>query len=264
MATILALAKDPSWQGVGDDAASQFWHWAGMGSSVLFLAILLFLLGKAARRRGAYRAVGVLGDDDLKQIHEAIQAAEKRTVGEIVPVVLERSDRHTGGVWLAALSTLFAGSLLLILQLPWHEPMLVIGIQFLFGLLGYGAARAFPDFKRNFIGEARATEMAQEQALQEFFNLELHRTEAATGVLLFVSLLERRVIVLGDSGINDKIEEGQWQATDKAILEGIRGGSLRAGLIAGIQQCADLLAEHFPWQEGDRNEIPDRVIVRRE
>ena len=61
-----------------------------------------------------------------------------------------------------------------------------------------------------------------------------------------------------------KVAADQWERTDRALLDGIAGGSLREGIVAGIRSAADVLAEHFPWEEGDRNEIPDRVIVRRE
>ena len=82
-------------------------------------------------------------------------------------------------------------------------------------------------------------------------------------MLLFVSLFERRVIVLGDEGIDAVVDAGQWERTDAAILEGIAKGQLCDGLLAGITSVGDVLEEKFPWREGDRNEIPDRVVVRR-
>ena len=115
-----------------------------------------------------------------------------------------------------------------------------------------------------FIFEDRATAVAEEQAFQEFYANGLHKTEAATGVLLFVSLLEHRVVVLADEGIDATADAEFWADTDQRILDGIRRGSLRDGLIAGIERAGERLAEQFPWKEGDRNEIPDRLILRRE
>jgi putative membrane protein len=106
--------------------------------------------------------------------------------------------------------------------------------------------------------------VAEEQAFQEFYAQRLHKTEAATGVLVFVSLLERRVVLLADEGIDAKLDAQFWADTDDAILDGIRRGSLRDGLVDGIARAGECLSLHFPWKEGDRNEIPDRVIVRRE
>ena len=70
--------------------------------------------------------------------------------------------------------------------------------------------------------------------------------------------------MLADEGIDAKVDAEFWADTDDAILSGIRSGSLREGLVAGIRRAGELLAGQFPWQQGDRNEIPDRVIVREE
>ena len=79
-----------------------------------------------------------------------------------------------------------------------------------------------------------------------------------------VSLLERRVVILADDGIDATVDAEFWADTDDAILDGIRRGSLRDGLIAGIRRAGDLLSARFPWRQGDRNEITDRLIVRRQ
>ncbi len=228
------------------------------------LTVYAVFLARALVRSRRYRASSVLGAEALAAIHAELVLAERKTVGEIVPVVLERSDEHPGASWLAALTFLLLGSGLLAPILPWGEPWLVLLLQLGFLALGYASARSLPDFQRLFVSEARATEMAEEQAFQEFHRHGLHRTEAQTGVLVFVSLFERRAIVLGDEGIDAKVSEDHWKATTELILKGIAAGSLQDGLVAGIRSCGAVLAEHFPWKEGDRNEVPDRVIVRGE
>ncbi len=156
------------------------------------------------------------------------------------------------------------GSALLEGVLPWTHPAWLLACQLGLGAVGYGLARWLPDIQRLFVSPARATEVAEEQAFQEFFRQGLHKTEAATGVLIFTSLLERRVIVLGDEGISQHLPDDFWNDVHAAILDGIAGGSLRDGLVEGIRRTGDALAEHAPWKTGDRNELPDRLIVRRE
>ena len=117
-------------------------------------------------------------------------------------------------------------------------------------------------YKRQF--EDRATAVAGEQAFQEFYAQGLHRTRLGTGVLLFVSLFERRVIVLADEGIDAKVDAAFWEGVDAAVLDGIRRGSLRDGLVDGIRRVGEILETDFPPPDDDVNEIPDRVIVRKE
>ena len=262
MACFLALAQS-------DWAAehSAPFDWAGtlgLVGAALFALAFLVLLVRANLQRHRYRATGVLGEAERSELAAEIADAEGRTVGEIVVVVLERSDRHPGAEWLAATMTMLLGSALLVVWLPWDRPAALLACQFALGAAGYLTARFVPGFKRAFISEERADEMANEQALQEFYAHGVHGTRDATGVLLFVSLLERRIVVLGDKGIDAKLDTSDWEAADAAILEGVREGSLKRGLIEGIRRCAKVLAEHFPRAEDDRDEVPNHVIVRRE
>ena len=253
-----------TWEASGDQATSDLFENLGLAGAVLLALAFVFAAARAIHRNHRYRAASSFTDEDVEAVRQAIATAEEKTVGEILPVVVERSDPHPGAPWIAALILLFAGSILLAGYLPWDQPGWLMTCQFALGALGYFAARSLPDLQRRFISEERATSVASEQAFQEFYANGLHKTEAATGVLLFVSLLERRVIVMGDTGINALVKPEDWEATTQTILAEIRTGSLRTGLIKGIETAGTLLETHFPWTEGDRNEIPDRVIVRRE
>ncbi len=252
------------WSAGGHALPFDPWTLAGRIGAAVFVLLLAWIVVRAVVQHSRYRAVGTLGAADVDAVREALARAEKRTIGEILPVVVERSDPHPGAEWLAALSFLLAGSSLLMAWLPWKQPWALLLAQLAIGALGFGLARALPGLKRLFLDEARATAVAEEQALQEFYRHGLHRTQAATGVLLFVSLFERRAIVLADEGIDRRVGAGFWAETDRAVLDGIRRGSLRDGLIAGIERVGERLADQFPWGEGDRDEIPDRVVVRRE
>ena len=252
------------WSAAGHATDSAAVALLGEIALALVVAAYAFLVARAIVRRKRYRAGGVLAEADLRAVHDGLVAAERRTVGEILVVVLERSDRHPEAAWLAALCALVLGSIGLTPWLPWSVPGWVLLAQLALGALGYASARLLPDFARFFVSEARAHEVVEEQALQEFHNHGLFRTEGRTGVLLFVSLFERRALVLGDEGIHARVGDEHWTRTTRLVLDGIRSGSLRDGLVAGIASAGAVLAEHFPVAAGDRNELPDRVIVRRE
>ena len=226
-------------------------------------ALAAALLLRALLRQGRYRAAGRLRESDREVVRAALAQAEARTSGEIVPVVLERSDEHPHARWLVALGAWLLGAALLADVLPWGSPVPLLATQLALGALGWLAASALPDLQRLVISEERATQAAEKRAELEFHRQGLHRTRDATGVLLFTSLLERRVIVLGDAGIHGKVGDEHWTETTRAVLDGIARGSLRDGLVAGIERCGAVLAQHFPARPGDRNELADRLVVRR-
>ena len=259
--TLVAL---PAWAAVGDQAPGGVWHFVAIAGPTLFAVLLVALVLRAVVRHGRYRVVRSFGDADREAVRQALAASESKTVGEILPVVVERSDPHPAGEWRSAMSFLLVGSSLLIVWLPWEHPVWLLLAQCALAAIGFGLARVLPDFRRAFVFEDRATAVAGEQAFQEFYAQRLHRTRFGTGVLLFVSLFERRVIVLADEGIDAKVDAGFWAGVDQAVLDGIRRGSLRDGLVNGIRLVGEILQKDFPPPPDDVNEIPDRVVVRAE
>jgi putative membrane protein len=257
-ARVLQRGADEAW-----DADQHPWlHPIAVIGPWVLGAISAFLVLRALARWNRYRAVSVLGPDQQAAVRDAVRAAEKRTSGEIVPVILERSDGHPSAEWRCALFALLGGSALLERFLPWSVPHELLFCQLVLGSAGFLLARCLPDLARLFVSEARATESAEEQSLQEFYRQGLRETRERTGVLIFVSLYERRVIVLGDAGIHARVGDAHWQRTRDAILDGVARGSVADGLVAGVRACGEVLAEHFPAQRGDLNELPDRLIVR--
>ncbi|MBC8327726.1 MAG: hypothetical protein H8E31_03170 [Planctomycetes bacterium] len=243
------------------DPGTPLWAWL-VDLGLIGLLVVLVLQGFARRR--AYRGGLVLSQIQLDAIHAAIVAAEKRTVGEIVPVILDRSDRYPAAdLWCGILFALagYLSAWALPVE-PGSQGLLVVAL--VCGLAGWLLSRALPELRRRFIPPWRLTEMAEEQAFQEFYAQGLHKTAAQTGVMLFVSLLERRVIVMADEGIDKLVPEDTWKSVDELVLDEAKAGRLGPGIAAAVARIGELLADQFPWQEGDRNEIPDRVIVRKD
>lgn len=228
------------------------------------LAGLLLLLLRALLVRQRYRAVGALSPVQQQELRDSIGAAERSTCGELAVVVLEESDRHPQACWLSALLFAVTAGTLLAGESALHHPAGALAIALGAGGLGYTLARLLPDYRQRFISRARAEEMAEEQALQEFAALGVHRTHECTGVLILVSLLEREVVVLADEGIHSRVQAEVWLEVNRKILEGIRSGSLARGLLAGIAEAGAILAHHAPPPPGlNRNELPDHLVLRR-
>jgi putative membrane protein len=259
-----ALLQAADWEAAGHAEPGDLLGLLGRVVSVALAVGFALLVVRALARGARYRAVSALSQIDRDALLADVAAVEKRTVGEVVPVVLERSDAYPVASWIAGTATLGIGTAVLWSFHPFEAPTASFGAQILCFLAGFALARALPDLRRLFVTERRADEMAREQATQEFYAAGLHRTQGSTGVLLFVSLFERRVIVLGDAGIDAQVDAALWTSACDAVLDGVRRGALDQGLGAGVRKVGDVLAEHFPWREGDRDEVQNRVIVRRE
>lgn len=99
-------------------------------------------------------------------------------------------------------------------------------------------------------------------AIKMFDKLRISRTKARNGVLIFFSLEDHRFAVLGDSGIHEKAGDAFWQDIAAKLSEAFAHEEPSQGLVLAIQKIGELLRRHFPYAEGDVNEIRDGLHER--
>ena len=191
----------------------------------------------------------------IQSIEAAVKAAEQRTRGEIVVAVVRRSDRYTAPRMAFAIGTgLFGAVAALVLELPsWA----VAAAWPLAGVLGFLCTLA-PALARAVIPADDVDDEVLESAKAAFLDHGVHRTADRAGVLVYLSLLEHRVILLADTGIHAVVGEEAWKVHVSRIVESMRTGHPDA-LAAVVSDIGAVLAQHFPAVAGDTNELPDAV-----
>jgi putative membrane protein len=86
------------------------------------------------------------------------------------------------------------------------------------------------------------------------------RTTGRTGILIYLSLAERRAEIIADEAILKVTDEHTWGEAMIELLSNVRAGRIGDGIAAAVTQVGMVLSEHFPRSALDRNEIPDQLI----
>ncbi len=215
----------------------------------------------------------LLSDADLDRIRAAVAEAERRTSGEIVPYLVERSGSYPAAVWrgasLAALATMLVAVLVLQFYDGWALGWLYAswGMALLVALAGTGGAllALLAPVKRLLAGEAGLAREVHRRAAMAFLDEEVFSTRDRTGILLFVSLFEHRIEVLGDAGINQQVSADEWVDIVDTIRRGVKDGHLADGLVEAIGMCGALLeAKGVALRPGDTDELPDGLRLRKD
>jgi putative membrane protein len=213
-----------------------------------------------------------LNKKQVESIELAIKKAEDNTVGEIVPVICAKSGRYDRGECLFGL--IFA---LISLAAIWvnfqsisnisgwgqHSLSLgllpIISIVFVSFLIGTILASYFPILSAPFISQSEMKEEAEIKAKQCFYDYSVGNTVGSTGVLIFISLFERMVLVKGDSKISKKLSQKDWDQICRAIISGIKNKKIDQGIIEGVDHAGTLLTKFFPRVSDQNNELPNKV-----
>lgn len=207
-------------------------------------------------------------DDDLRKIHDAVQAAERRTRGEIVPMIVPASARYQEVRYLAGLvAALLTLTLLLTVDQGWgqfagrehHPGWIVLGVVLAYAL-GHWAG-SFPFCIRSLVARERMAFKVRRRAELAFYEHGLHKTRESTGILIMASLLERRVQILADRAINERVPPGTWDNLVQEMIREITDGRPTEAFCRAIAHCGDLLAQYFPATPGDNpDELADDLI----
>lgn len=98
-----------------------------------------------------------------------------------------------------------------------------------------------------------------DRAAYIFEKLEMHKTELRNGVLFYLALEDRKFAILGDGGINAKVEDDFWDSTKEMVINKLKEGLYAEGLSDGIIRAGEILKKHFPYQTDDVNELSDEI-----
>ena len=102
----------------------------------------------------------------------------------------------------------------------------------------------------------------RERAVTLFGKLRVWDTENNNGVLIYLLLAERRIEIVADRGLNQRVSEAQWRELLAGMAAAFKAGQFETGLVQAIDVVDRLLAQHFPLRDGEvnPNELPDAPL----
>ena len=199
-------------------------------------------------------------ETDKNLISEAIKKAEAKTSGEILPVILKQSDFYPAAHFRFALIMGILFSIIFYYNYDFDDPIFLLWAQFPGILIGYALA-FLPFFKRLFTTKAEMDEEVHQRAVGVYFENKVSITRDRTGIMIFVSLLERKVKILADCGINEKVEKNYWNEIVNTLVSDIAKDKKIEGMVSAIESCGKGLMESFPIKSDDSNEISNKLIT---
>ena len=217
-------------------------------------------------------------DADHLRITDAVTKAERGTDGEIVTIVNTASDSyHDAGLHgaIAALF-LFLSSLALFpaayralvtaVSGGWERDysasawLTFILVASVIVFLVFRYVFAIPALRMAITPASTKHRRVRRKAI-DFFKVGAEkRTVGLTGILIYLSLRERRAEIVADEAIAAKVAPEVWGDAMDAMIAEVKAGRPGEGMAAAVERISVILAEHFPKTRDNPNELPDRLI----
>ena len=209
-----------------------------------------------------------MSPEDRRAIAEAVGRAEAATAAEIVCVLAPEADDYAEipVAWAAAAALIVPFLAALagfhpVLHLPggagWEAAGPVLGPHPLDVAAAYAAMQAlvfglvfallqWPPARRALTPGALRTAKAKKGAASQFMATGLAAAADRTGVLIYAALHDRRVEVVVDPALRQRIGADVWAKAVQAVAEGMRGGVTGGGFVHAVEVCGQALAAHVP------------------
>ena len=217
-----------------------------------------------------------LSDADHDKVSAAIAAAEAGSAGEIVAIATDLSDPyHDVGLHYAVLVAFSALALFAFAPTyldwwfaklhGWADPsqrdlLLLLLLAVLLVFLGTLLAMKWMPLRLALTPGATKTRRVRRRAISLFKVGAERRTSGRTGIMIYLSMGERRAEIIGDEAITAVTNPETWGEAMTKLLVGIKAGHPADGIVAAIGEIGTVLAQHFPRDAADVNEIPDKLI----
>jgi putative membrane protein len=198
----------------------------------------------------------LLSAAESSRVAEHVARAERGTAGEIVVVLAERSAGYERQRVAVSFTATLLTAIALYTFVPFIPELWVLCGQAPIMLLVWWLS-GLPALTRRLVSVGAQRAAVRARAEQSFLEQGVTETRERSGVLLFLSEAERRVELLADRGIHERVGTEDWQALVNAVVESIRTGHAGDGIASAVDAIGARLAQHFPPSPDDINELPD-------
>jgi len=96
-------------------------------------------------------------------------------------------------------------------------------------------------------------------AQKVFQRIGMTKTAQRNGVLIFLATHDKKLAVLGDVGINEKVPEGFWNDVVGIMQEHFKQNKFAEGISEAVLRIGEKLKAYFPYEASDKNELSDNI-----
>ncbi|MGA1824778.1 MAG: TPM domain-containing protein [bacterium] len=203
-----------------------------------------------------------LNEKEKNRIISCIKEVEKVTSGEIVPMIVSSSHHYSSADVFGGMALSLFISILATVIMGTENMWTFLAIFCVLFIILHEIVKRIPFLKRLFISSHEIEHEVKEEAYKSFFKKGIYKTRDHTGILIFISVFEKKVWVLADTGINNKVGPGVWNDIITIIINGIKEGKQGEAICSAIKKCSEILKDHFPVRSDDIDELDNLIIEK--
>jgi len=199
-----------------------------------------------------------LNENEKQQISKEIENLESKSSTELVAVITKQSSSYKfETITLSLIITTIISLFTLLFDI---NAIKLFQIQVIVFFIFYFLFEKFNKSLLTLLPKSYKYKKASQYANKQFSNLGLQTTKTKQAIMFFVSIDEKYVEIITDSGIKEQIEDNYWQKIIDQFIQDVKRKELASGYLKAIKSCNQVLIEKFPIKKNDENELSNEVV----
>jgi len=192
-------------------------------------------------------------------LSRAVADFEQYSSTELVVTVAKRSHDYANTAWTAAaISTFIAFSLFMLLDYEFFDNHIYLGTIITFCAV-FGLVYGLSPFKKLLTPAATRQYFCQTAAYALFAEQGVYKTKKHTGVLVYISLLEKSVVIVADTTVADAFGEKGLANIRQNFLAIFEQNNPAIALLDTINAIAPTFGKALPRQADDEDELSNTI-----
>jgi putative membrane protein len=187
----------------------------------------------------------------------AIEAIEQGSAAEVVVAVRRRSAPYLHANVAIGVAVAVAGQAAMLFSDHVFALTSILVDPFVVGAIAGAVTELLPAVKRLLSPRAMRRREVLRAARAAFVERGVHCTRDRSGILVYISWLEREVAVVVDAGIERALPAEIHADAVRSLTAAISGGG--AAVARQLERFAPALASAMPRRDDDVNELPDAI-----
>ncbi len=200
-------------------------------------------------------------EDFKSKLYDTIEDIENNSLVEIVAIIKSKSGIYRDVSLWFAIAVMFVASSFFMFSPIIFDVYMIYVFSFLIFILAYLFSEFFKKLKRLFIKDKRMTRNIDIYARAIFQKGGIRFTQEKIGVLIYVSLFEKKIKLIGDRGAFTLVPNELWREMKKDFNSIFDKDDVPAAFIKELQKTKEIFAEFILPIENDINELPDDLEV---
>lgn len=200
-------------------------------------------------------------DDARKQVGDAVEAIEHDSEVEVV-VTVRKSAGHYRQTDLYA-GCAFALAMLVFVLFdphPFATEWIPVDVVVAF-LVGVGLSLEVTPLRRALTSPRLRERAANLSAHSAFYTLGVSHTTGRTGVLVFVTMFEQKVVVVPDVGVKPEGMGAEWTSAVAALEASVRESQDFAAFLKALGSLKGPLTRALPAVGGHKNQLANEPVM---